>query len=103
MVLNPRVINKAKQWIVEEYRSVIFKYPNENKTSVNKEEFSRNTKHNEDLKNFLQLILQQKGAEKVKKYGKKMKSYAQALGMNLNIKENKKNPKKDEVQQKKES
>jgi len=38
-------------------------------------------KYNEDLKLFLQPILNQKDASKVKSYRKKMKSYTQALGL----------------------
>ena len=73
VVLNPRAINRAKQWIAEDYQSVVFQYENNNEMSVNVEEYQTNIKYNEELRNFLQPILQQKGVDKVKKYGKKIK------------------------------
>ena len=96
MVLNPRATSKAKQWIAEDYESVIFQYENNNETSVIAEEYRTNLKYNEDLKNFLQPILQQKGAEKVKKYRKKMKIYAEVLGLNLTPKEKNVNKEKEQ-------
>ena len=42
-------------------------------------------KYNDDLKEFLQPILQKDNAIKTKKFGKKMKLYAQALGIKHNI------------------
>ena len=59
------------------------------------EEYRTNLKHNEDLKNFLQPILQQKGVEKVKKYRKKMKTYAEVLKLNLTPKEKNVNKEKE--------
>jgi len=81
VILNPQMKDKAKQWLVKEYPSIIFKYQSENKTSVNAEDVGKKSKYSEDLKAFLSPVLTHKDAIKVKKYGKKVKTYAQALGI----------------------
>jgi len=81
VILNPQMKFKARKWLVEIYPEIIFKNQTENKTSVRVEEFTQNNKYNEDLKAFLTPVLQNKAATQVKKYGLKVKSYAQALGI----------------------
>jgi len=81
VVINPKAHNKALKWLVEEYPAVVFQKENSNETLVDVSQFQQKTKYNDKLKQFLQPILQQKEALKVKSFGKKMKSYAQALGI----------------------
>ena len=40
-----------------------------------------NSEYNDELREFLKLTLESKEAAKNKKYGKSMKTYAQALGI----------------------
>ena len=79
MVINHRTTSEGKQWLVEECESVVFQNKNNSATSVNEEQFKINVKHNDELKSFLQPILQRKGAKKIKNYGKKMTTHAEAL------------------------
>ena len=95
VILNPQIKEKAKQWLVNEYSSVLFKYQSENKTTVNAEDVSKRSQYSEDLKAFLSPVLEHKDATKVKKYGQRVKSYAQALGI-----KNKDNPKASNNHQK---
>ena len=81
VILNPSKKFKARKWLVEIYPQIIFRTPTGNKTSVKEEEFNQNIKLNDDLKEFLSPVLQSKAATKVKKYGARVKSYAQALGI----------------------
>ena len=64
VILNPGKKFQACKWIVEEYTLVIFDDEKETATSINKDEFKLNVKHNEELKEFLTLTLTQKGIEK---------------------------------------
>ena len=57
IVLNPGKKFQARKWIVEEYTSVIFNNEKETATSINKDKFKLNIKHNRELKEFLTLIL----------------------------------------------
>ena len=81
MVINPKAKHKAIKWLIEEYPAVLFQQTREISTSVNVEQYQKKNSYDEDLKLFLQPILTQKEAPKVKRYGKRMKSYAQALGL----------------------
>ena len=58
---------------------MIFQIENRNETSVDITEFRNKAKYNDDLKEFLNLILVNLEAKVNKKFGKRMKSYAQAL------------------------
>ena len=81
VIINPKVKSKALRWLIKEYPSVLFQGSQGVKTSVDQAQFQSKIKYNKDLKLFLQPILNQKDALKVKSYGKKMKLYAQALGL----------------------
>ena len=83
VVLNPKMKNKAREWIVEVYPTKAFRNENDNKTSVNPDDFKNNTRYNESLKEFLSPILTKQEASKMKKYTKKTKTYAQALQGNI--------------------
>ena len=54
---------------------------NNNKTSVDLEQYEQEKKYNTNLKEFLAPRLISEEAKKVKKFGGRMKSYAQALGI----------------------
>ena len=56
---------------------------NNSAISVNEELFKVNVKHNDELKSFLKPILQRKSAKKIKNYGQKMTTCAEALGIKL--------------------
>jgi len=84
VILNPKMKNKARKWIVEVYPQVIFQQPKEISTSVDVAQFQASVKYNEELKAFLKPILSGKEASRVKQFSKKMKSYAQALGIESN-------------------
>jgi len=79
VVLNPKIKNKVREWIVEAYPTIAFRNENDNKTSVNPNDFKNNTRYNESLKEFLSPILTKQEAGKMKKYIKKTKTYTQAL------------------------
>ena len=83
VAINPRTMSEGKQWLVEECKSALFQNENNSATSVNEELFKTNVKHDDELKSFLQPILQRKGAKKIKNYGKKMNAHAEALGIKL--------------------
>ena len=76
VVLNPKVKNKARQWLVEEYPALIFKIENRNEMSVNITEFRNKAKYNNDLKEFLTPRLLNPEAKVYKKFRKRMKFYA---------------------------
>ena len=82
VILNPKLKYKARKWLVEVYPEVIFNYQSSNEISVNSQEFQTSMRYNEELKRFLTPVLQKQEVTKVKKFGKRMKSYAQVLGIN---------------------
>jgi len=84
VVINPRMINKAKEWIANEYPKLQFQDEQVRETSVDPELFKVDTQYNEQLKEFLRPALQTKEAKQVKGYKKTMKSYAQAIGLDQN-------------------
>ena len=83
VVLNPRVTNRAREWLVKEYPALIFELDNNNKISVDSEQYEQQKKYNTNLKEFLAPRLMSEEAKKVKKFGGRMKSYTQALGIQL--------------------
>jgi len=88
---------------VEEYPAVVFQINNNNETSVNAEQFLTKKKYNDDLNKFLLPILDNKKALKMKKYGKKVKSYTQVLGLNLSYNKNEKDDNKQSTNKVKET
>ena len=101
VILNPKIKNKARKWIADACPQAIFKQPNENKTSVDAEQCQASIKYDEDLKEFLKLILVSEDASEVKKFSRKMKTYAQSLGIETNIEKEKKNMENQQNQYKK--
>ena len=93
-VLNPRMKYKAREWLVDVYPTISFTFENDNKTSVNAEEFRNTYKYNESLKEFLSPILNQREAKKMKKYVNKTKTHAQALKPEDEVKEKDKSKEK---------
>ena len=71
VVLNPSMKCKAREWLVEVCPTILFTFANDNKTSVNAEEFRNACECDESLKEFLSPILNQKEAKRMKKHGKK--------------------------------
>ena len=102
VVINPKTMSQGKQWLVEECKSVVFQNENNSAMSMNEEQFKTNVKHNEELKSFLQPILQRKGAKKVKNYGKKRATCAEALELKLKFpsKEKSKEKSKETIEKK---
>ena len=72
---------------MEDYPAVVFQSNIDNETSVDVKKFKTKKKYNDDLKEFLIPILNNQQAIKMKKYGKKVKLYAQALGLGLELNE----------------
>ena len=87
VVINPKIRNRARQQLVEDYPAVVFQSNIDNETSVDVEKFKTKKKYNDDIKEFLALILNNQQAIKIKKYRKKVKLYAQALGLGLELNE----------------
>ena len=56
-MINPKEINKAKQWIANEYPKLNFKEDKPRETSVNPEQFEIDTAYNNNLKEFLRPTL----------------------------------------------
>jgi len=81
VILNPKVKNKAKEWLVREYSALVFELGNKKETLVDKEKFEQYAQYNQHLKEFLGPRLQTEEARKVKKFNRKIKSYAQVLGL----------------------
>ena len=81
VIINPKMIKKAKQWIVNEYPKLEFKEAKEHHSSINEEQYKINNEYNEELRKFLRPVLESKEAKQNKVFGKSMKSYAQALGI----------------------
>ena len=79
VIINPKMIKKAKQWIVNEYPKLEFKEAKEHHSSINEEQYKINNEYNEELREFLRPVLESKEAKQNKVFGKNMKSYAQAL------------------------
>ena len=86
VVINPSIINKAKEWIANEYPKLDFKEEKMRETSIDPELFKVDAQHNEQLREFLRPTLQSKEIKKIKGFNKNMKSFAQVLGCNENNK-----------------
>ena len=57
IIINPRRILKAKQWLVNEYLNLDIKDMNILEILVNKEEYRKDIKYNEQLIEFLKSTL----------------------------------------------
>ena len=76
---------------------------------VDANEYQKNKEYNDDLREFLALVLQSEEAVKMKKYGKRVKSYVQVIGLQykapsekiqeVNEKSNNKKEKKNKKQE----
>ena len=88
VILNSKMIKKAKYWLVNDYPKLKFAETKERKSSVNEQQYKDNTKYNDELIEFLRPTLESKEAVNNKIYGKSMKTYAQALGINQHSKLN---------------
>ena len=53
VIINPKVRNKARQQLVEDYSSAIFQIKNNNEISVDSKKFAAKMKYNENLKELL--------------------------------------------------
>ena len=76
IMLNPKVKNIAIKWIVNNYNKIEFKFESEHKTSIDVTKHQKDAEYNEDLREFLAPVLQSKEAIQMKKYGRKIKTYA---------------------------
>lgn len=94
VIINPKKIKKAKQWIVNDYPKLQFQETKERKSSINEEQYKNNNEYNEELREFLRPVLESKEAKQSKVFGKSMKSYAQALGIKQYSEERRVNEKK---------
>ena len=81
VIINPKTIRKTKQWIVNEYPKLDFEDKHDRRSSINEQEYKMNKECDEELCEFLRPVLESKEAKKNKVFGKNMKSYAQALGI----------------------
>ena len=88
VILNPKVKGSSRKWLIEKYPIMSFDYQCSKRASVNVEKYVAKERHDNDLKEFLQPILQQKDALKVKGHGKKLKTYAQVVGVDMSSKGN---------------
>ena len=83
VVLNPKLKNRARQWLLTEYPLLTLLDCAPAKTSVVAESSQNKEKYDEDLKEFLSSSLSKVDVSKTKKYSTKLKSYAQALGIEI--------------------
>ena len=81
VVINPRTASKSRRWLAIDSKALIFKDGKSIETSVNAQEFELDIQYNEQLKEFLKPTLQLNAAKKVKSFGKIMKTYIQAVGI----------------------
>ena len=84
VVINPRMTGKAKQWIANKCPKLAFEEEKSRETSVDPEQFRIDTTCNESLREFLRPTLQSKEAKRTKGFGKSVKTYAKALGIQMN-------------------
>ena len=101
VILNPKMKVEAWKWLTEEYGQWDVYQENEHKTSVDLEKCQGKWKYNESLKEFLKPAIQNVNL-KTNKYGKKIKSHAQVLGINVENEEKQKNESKTFEHEKKE-
>ena len=94
-MLNLKVKINAREWLISEYPLLMFPNGNSSGTSVIAASSPEKAKYDEDLKEFLTPKLSKTEAMKTKKYGDKLKTYAQVLGIAVQVpaKENKENKK----------
>jgi len=83
VVLNPQVKDQARRWLVDEYPLLMFLETISQGTSVIAPPNANKEKYDKDLKEFLAPNLSTKEAKQTKKYGKKLKSYAEVLGIEI--------------------
>ena len=83
VIINPKKITKAKQWLMNNYPTLNFEEKKDRSSTVKEERYKVNTKYNEELIEFLRPTLESKEAVTNKKYEKKFKTYAQALGIKI--------------------
>lgn len=83
VILNPKVKEKAREWLINDHATIAIDYQCENSTSVNEQKVEAKEKYDKNLKEFLRPMLQQEDTLKTKGFGKKIKSYAQALGIEV--------------------
>jgi len=94
VIINPKTTKKSKQWIVNEYPKLEFKEKKDRLSSINEQKYKIDQEYNDELREFLRPVLESKEAKKNKTFGKSMKSYAQALGIQQYSEEKKPSEKK---------
>ena len=83
VVLNPRVKEQARRWLMTEYPLLTFGKGSGGMTSVISAPSPDKEKYDKDLMEFLAPKLTSTEAYRTKKYGSKLKSYAEVLGMEV--------------------
>ena len=81
VVLNPRVKKYARSWLSQEYPLLTLKEMKEMKTSVVEQNTQYDAQYSDSLKEFLAPTFTNLSNGQQKKMGKKLKTYAQALGI----------------------
>jgi len=82
VIINPRMKVEAWKWLSEEYGKWEVYQDKEMMTSVDPDKCKGSWKYNESLKEFLKPTLQNVNFKK-NKYGKRIKTYAQVVGINI--------------------
>ena len=75
VVINPKIKENSRKWLVEEYLKLKFSTEIQLITSVDPEKYRVDSKYNKSLKEFLKPIIQQVDLNN-NKFGKKLKTYA---------------------------
>jgi len=83
VVLNPPVKDQARRWLVSEYPLLTFLNAQASGTSVIAPSNEKKEKYDKDLKNFLTPKLINIEATRTKKFGNKLKTYAEVLGIEI--------------------
>ena len=96
VIINPRVKVEAWKWLSEEYGKWEVYQDREMMTSVDPDKCKGSWKYNESLKQFLKPTLQNVNFKK-NKYGKRIKTYAQVLGITVEKNDAKNEEKKNKM------
>jgi len=96
VIINPRVKVEAWKWLSEEYGKWEVYQDREMMTSVDPDKCKGSWKYNESLKEFLKPSLQNVNFKK-NKFGKRIKTYAQVLGITVEKNEAKNEEKKNKT------
>jgi len=99
VVVNPKMKQQAKRWIIDEYMNTKFVIERQRATSVDPNQFSIDSTYSESLREFLTPKINENEIEK-SKYGKKLRTYAEVTRKGEKAQPSKKNEKSKDLESK---